>query len=403
MNSGSVVSKEDEKISLSNLLGEITDYQVELKSDNLEQNDLKVKEGAFIEKYFNEKLKYLLKAKDAFSSTIDFSQVHDDIILSINHALLNNPKLKEKQARKIIKKINKVFKDESFIQIDSFLPVVNGSELIEFFHSIKEYSFPEIINIVENKTYTVIMESTFCLHSQIGKKVNQLRKSFLLFSLLHKLYTKYPDYVKNYYKYFVRRYFLREKVDRKRFEVEDNELDLSNYGNFVFIIATNKSLKDFKETENLVQTFSFKNESPDYSIKKCFEMDEIDLINSGVNEINFVEKFSAKKNVKSTSSTIKEEDKKNKEKEQLDINVNQDPKIIKSYRELNYLISHINKEQNCIAKIIYLDTYMNVTTPKCVIAEKFGKFMEKQKAINIALIDFIHTKFPEFDISKLEI
>ena len=132
-------------------------------------------------------------------------------------------------------------------------------------------------------------------------------------------------------------------------------------------------------------------------------MDEIDLINSEVNEINFVEKFSAKKNVKSTSSTIKEEDKKNKEKEQLDINVNQDPKIIKSYRELNYLISHINKEQNCIAKIIYLDTYMNVTTPKCVIAEKFGKFMEKQKAINIALIDFIHTKFPEFDISKLEI
>ena len=403
MKSGSNVSKEDEKISLSNLLGEITDYQVELKSDNLEQNDLKVKEGAFIEKYFNEKLKYLLKAKDAFSSTIDFSQVHDDIILSINHALLNNPKLKEKQARKIIKQINKVFKDETFIQIDSFLPIVNGSELIEFFHSIKEYSFPEIINIVENKTYTVIMESTFCLHSQIGKKVNQLRKSFLLFSLLHKLYTKYPDYVKNYYKYFVRRYFLREKVDRKRFEVEDNELDLSNYGNFVFIIATNKSLKDFKETDNLVQTFSFKNESPDYSIKKCFEMDEIDLINSEVNEINFVEKFSAKKNVKSTSSTIKEEDKKNKEKEQLDINVNQDPKIIKSYRELNYLISHINKEQNCIAKIIYLDTYMNVTTPKCVIAEKFGKFMEKQKAINIALIDFIHTKFPEFDISKLEI
>jgi hypothetical protein len=403
MKSGSNVSKEDEKISLSNLLGEITDYQVELKSDNLEQNDLKVKEGAFIEKNFNEKLKYLLKAKDAFSSIIDFSQVHDDIILSINHALLNNPKLKEKQARKIIKKINKVFKDESFIQIDSFLPVVNGSELIEFFHSIKEYSFPEIINIVENKTYTVIMESTFCLHSQIGKKVNQLRKSFLLFSLLHKLYTKYPDYVKNYYKYFVRRYFLREKVDRKRFEVEDNELDLSNFGNFVFIIAINKSLKDFKETENLVENFSFKNESPDYSFKKSFEMDEIDLINSEVNEINFVEKFSAKKNVKSTSSTIKEEDKKNKEKEQLDINVNQDPKIIKSYRELNYLISHINKEQNCIANIIYLDTYMNVTTPKCVIAEKFGKFMEKQKAINIALIDFIHTKFPEFDISKLEI
>ena len=136
MKSGSNVSKEDEKISLSNLLGEITDYQVELNTDSLEQNEFTVKEGAFIEKYFNEKLKYLLKAKDAFSSTIDFSQVHDDIILSINHALLNNPKLKEKQARKIIKKINKVFKDESFIQIDSFLPVVNGSELIEFFHSI---------------------------------------------------------------------------------------------------------------------------------------------------------------------------------------------------------------------------------------------------------------------------
>ena len=48
MESGPNISKEDEKISLSNLLGEITDYQVELKSDNLEQNDLKVKEEAFI-------------------------------------------------------------------------------------------------------------------------------------------------------------------------------------------------------------------------------------------------------------------------------------------------------------------------------------------------------------------
>ena len=108
MESGPNISKEDEKISLSNLLGEITDYQVELNTDSLEQNEFTVKEGAFIEKYFNEKLKYLLKAKDAFSSTIDFSQVHDDIILSINHALLNNPKLKEKQAIKIIKQINKV-------------------------------------------------------------------------------------------------------------------------------------------------------------------------------------------------------------------------------------------------------------------------------------------------------
>lgn len=62
MKSGSNLSKEDEKISLSNLLGEITDYQVELKTDSLEQNDLTVKEGVFFEKYFNEKFKIFIES-----------------------------------------------------------------------------------------------------------------------------------------------------------------------------------------------------------------------------------------------------------------------------------------------------------------------------------------------------
>lgn len=38
------------------------------------------------------------------------------------------------------------------------------------------------------KKYTTIVETTFSLKSQIVKKSNQLRISFLLFSFIHKLH-----------------------------------------------------------------------------------------------------------------------------------------------------------------------------------------------------------------------
>ena len=188
------------------LFGEATDYIKELTDSNVEDKEINVKEGEFLEKYFNEKLKYLLKSKNAFSSLIDISQIEEEMILSINYALLNNSSLDEKTAKKIIRRINKCFKDETKVQIDSLLPMVEGKDLNTFFDSIKNYSFPSTNKIEIDKVYTLIVESTFSLSSQIVKKSSQLRKSFLLFSLIHKLYLAYPDYIKNFYKYFVQKY-----------------------------------------------------------------------------------------------------------------------------------------------------------------------------------------------------
>ena len=115
------------------LFGDATDYVKELTNSGIDENNLNVKEVEFIEKYFNEKLKYLLGAKESFSNTIDISQVLDEIILSINYALINNTNLDEKIAKKIIKKVESLFKKETSIQIDSFLPGVNGKEINNFF------------------------------------------------------------------------------------------------------------------------------------------------------------------------------------------------------------------------------------------------------------------------------
>ena len=43
----------------------------------------------------------------------------------------------------------------------------------------------------------------------------------MIFSLIHKLYLKYPRYLDLFYKYFIRKYFLREKI--KKDNIEDIE------------------------------------------------------------------------------------------------------------------------------------------------------------------------------------
>ena len=246
------------------LLGDTTDIKSELLIDNMnDDSDIKVKEGDFIEKYFNEKLKFLLKSKEAFPITIDISQILDEMILSINYSLIENDDLKPDIAKEIIKKMIISLKNETKIQIDSLIPMIEGKQIFDFYERIKEFSFPSINNINKHNKYTVIVESTFCLESQIVKKVNQLRKSFLLFSLLHRIYLSYPKYVGNYYKYFIRRYILKQKAEIKKINTEDDKLDLSPYGNYLFLIMTDKSLETFNETKFLVKQLSFGNEFPD--------------------------------------------------------------------------------------------------------------------------------------------
>ena len=105
----------------------------------------------------------------------------------------------------------------------------------------------------------------------------------------------------------------------------------------------------------------------------------------------------------------------------------------KAFKEMNYLILKINNKDNYCAKMIFLDTYLNLITPKCVLYEKLkdikkenaikfekmnkriaelegksqeleGKSqeMDKLKKTNKVLIEFIKLKFPDFDFSKVE-
>ena len=48
---------------------------------------------------------------------------------------------------------------------------------------------------------------------------------------------------------------------------------------------------------------------------------------------------------------------------------------------LNYLINQINKENNWTVKIIYLDLYLDLIVPNCVIAENLNLINEEINAL----------------------
>ena len=64
---------------------------------------------------------------------------------------------------------------------------------------------------------------------------------------------------------------MKQKAEIKKINTEDDKLDLSPYGNYLFLIMTDKSLETFNETKFLVKQLSFGNEFPDESLKNGFE------------------------------------------------------------------------------------------------------------------------------------
>ena len=395
MEQSSLKSNKEQDKSLVSLLGQLTDFKSELSNQEEDKiEEINIQNGDFFEKYINQKLKYQLKSDKAFSSVIDVSEVHDDMILSLNYALIQDPKdpqLNPETAVKIIEIIDLVLKGETQIQIDSLLPLVEGKELFDFFNNIKEYSFPSDNKIDINKKYTVIVESTFCLQSQINIKANQLRKSYLVFSLIHDLYLKYPKYIKNYYKYFIKKYILKSKCEKKDCEKDDESIDLSSYGNCVFLIASNKTLKSFKETmESIGKSQYNEKESPDVAFWKCFEKEKIKQIKS---KKTYTEDNNVSNNISDNTKSKKFF-------------------LERAYKDMNYLINNINKSKKFFAKIIYFDTYLNVITPKCEIMEKLIKIDEKMnmmendintlKKTNKKLEEFISKIMPGFSLSDLD-
>lgn len=120
----------------------------------------------------------------------------EELIININYSILNDPKLDPKIGKEIISQVDKFLKKETQIQIDSLLPMINGKKVNKFFYDIEKYSFPYFEKVDESKQYTIVVESTFCLKSQIIKKMGQLRKSFLLFTLIQNLYESYQNIYK---------------------------------------------------------------------------------------------------------------------------------------------------------------------------------------------------------------
>ena len=399
MEQSSLKSNKEQDKSLVSLLGQLTDFKSELSNQEEDKiEEINIQNGDFFEKYINQKLKYQLKSDKAFSSVIDVSEVHDDMILSLNYALIQDPKdpqLNPETAVKIIEIIDLVLKDETQIQIDSLLPLVEGKELFDFFNNIKEYFFPSDNKIDINKKYTIIVESTFCLQSQINIKANQLRKSYLVFSLIHDLYLKYPKYIKNYYKYFIKKYILKSKCEKKDCAKDDESIDLSSYGNYIFLIASNKTLKSFKETmESIGKSQYNEKESPDVAFWKCFEKEKIKQIKS---KKTYTEDNNVSNNISDNTKSKKFF-------------------LERAYKDMNYLINNINKSKKYFAKIIYFDTYLNVITPKCEIMEKLIKIDEKMnnkimmmendintlKKNNKKLSEFISKIMPGFSLSDLD-
>ena len=387
MEQSSLKSDKEQDKSIVSLLGQLTDFESELsglEEDKLEE--INIQKGDFTEKYFNQKLKYQLKSNEAFSSSIDVSEVHDDMILSLNYALVHEPKdpqLDPETAVNIIKQIDLILKDENQIQIDSLLPSVDGKELSEFFNKIKDYSYPSDNKIDINKKYTVIAESTFSLHSQINIKVNQLRKSYLLFSLIHNLYLKYPKYIQNYYKYFIKRYIIKSKYEKKDYVKDDKLIDLSSYGNYIFLIVSNKALKSFHEINDSISKSQYNvGELPELSFIKCFDYEKL-------KEIEAKKTFAEDKN-----------------------SANSKPKkdfFDRAYKDMNYLINNINKSENYFAKLIYFDTYLNLITTKCDIMEKMLQIektmndkINKIEKRNKKLCKLISKIIPNFSLSDLD-
>ena len=59
---------------LLDLMGEITDYKSEF-SDNIDMEKFEVDKGEFAEKYFSQKLKYLMKVEICYPIYIDISNI----------------------------------------------------------------------------------------------------------------------------------------------------------------------------------------------------------------------------------------------------------------------------------------------------------------------------------------
>lgn len=334
------------------LIGDITDYASELSENETNKED---NLGSMIEKYFHNKIQTNLNIHNSYTKVvINIEEFLKEVVFGINITTLKK-KLSSDEAMRIIDEIYKSYKGETSIEIDSLFPIVEGKEISKFLQRVKRY--PEN-NIDENLKYTIFVESTHNLQSQIVKKEGQLCKLYMFFGLMKKFYQKNPDYLEDYYKYFINKYILRKKVEKFDYEKFSAEnIICSEYGNYIFIIATNKNLKSFQEVEQIEKNYTLEEKEVEETIKKCFK------------------DYKRRVNISLISQ------KKYKLSEKSDGNKKlTDPNVFKSYKALSYIIDKINEEDNSfMANIIYLDTYLNSLAPKSILVEKINSLKTDMK------------------------
>ena len=347
--------------NLLKLLGDSTEFKSELESGD---EDMENPDGKSVEKYFNIKMINILGPEKSYTNVkICLSDFLEELKLYIFGKTFSNDGLNKKTAKHIMAQMNEYFKDETEIELDGFYTDVTGEKLQKFFQLINNCSFPKIVEIEQNINYCVIVESTYCLQKNVIKKSEQMRKIFLFFSILNKFYKQYKEYLEDFYEFFFKKHIFSEKklgivYDYKK----SSNFDLSCFDNFVLLFVSNSKIDLFKEVlVDIEKTKPLQNDELKFGLKKCFNFPL--SIEKTMKNIE-AKKFSGEK--------IEAEPIMNK---------SADIKLFNSYKEFKYLISNINNETNFKVKLVYLDLYLNVFTPKKEIANQIDTLINTVKNI----------------------
>ena len=295
MNSTESISNSIEK--MSKMLGDITEYESESEGGSLSESENKNREvksskqssqkgdkeednDQLDEKYFHMKLRVLLNTEKKYTianTKIENKYLIPEFCAFIDRTVKNDSSkaLKEDEANMIKESFQQFMKEENDIQIDSLYLNVSGAKIKKYFESIKEYSYPSAVDVDENKTYTIIVESTRSLRSNIIKKADQLRKMFFLFSMIDKYCNTFPGYLKGFYEFFILKYIFKEK-DISKLILSTNDKRIKAFSkNFILLILSNSTFKLYKDAEIKINRTLYKKVN---IVEKCFLFNENDII-----------------------------------------------------------------------------------------------------------------------------
>ena len=336
-----MIKKYNEDGTNQTLSEHISSQNSSSQSESNQTDENKLNEPVVDEEYFHCKLRRLLDVPKnySFSKTeINLSNFITDLDTVLMHNVEKNKNLSQKVAKEIKEEISEKLNGENKIELDSFYLVVPGSKLQNFFGNMKKYIFTlDEKEISPNESYTVLVESTHFLRNTIKKKADQLRKYYLFFSLIDRYSNDYKEYFENFNDLFFGKYFFKSIK-----EIKDKEGKFSEYKinvvlprKYIILIATDNSLRSFKETTNKIKNCNKAFPIND-SIKKCFR---------NMNNLDKKKYFN---------------------------DVDEVPPVQKNFGSsdvFNFLIRQINKENNWNVKIIYFDLYYDLIVPKCDIVD----------------------------------